>query len=210
LKRKTEGSSFVSVAGVLRELACDPVGLLVRRWNWKSALLSSLFRAAIFFAANLAAGWRAAVAAMSVEFLYRGISAGLFGALTQAFRQAQPVWLAASTAMVLLPLASHSLEFTIHLMRGTPKLITSIVSSVIFTALSTLFNLYAMRRNVWIVGSEARSLAADFRALPRILGGFLAVAPLALREFWKQQTQSENHSKPGVRTITHTVPRPSQ
>ncbi len=100
LNHQTESISSVSVADVLRALAGDPAGLLVRRWNWKSALLSSLFRAAIFFAANWTAGWRAAVAAMSVEFLYRGISAGIFGALTQAFREAQLVWLAACTAMV--------------------------------------------------------------------------------------------------------------
>jgi hypothetical protein len=180
LSDQTESIQSVSVSAVLRELARNPVGLLIRRWNWKSALLSSLFRAAIFFGANLAAGWRAAVAAMSVELLYRGISAGLFGALTQAFREAQPVWLACTTAMVLLPLVSHSLEFTIHLMRGTPKLITSIVSSVIFTALSTLFNLYAMRRNILTVGGDSRSLISDFRAMPRILAGFLTLAPLAL------------------------------
>lgn len=163
---------------VFRELIRDPVGLLVRRWN--SALLSSLFRAAIFFFANLAAGWRAATAAMSVEFLYRGISAGFFGALTQTFRQSQPAWLAAVAALVLLPLASHSLEFAVHLARGTPKLTTSIISSVIFTVVSTLFNLYTMRRRVLMVGSESRSFVADFHALPRIIGGFLAVAPLAL------------------------------
>jgi len=168
------------VTGVLGELLRDPIGLLVRRWNWKAALLSSLFRAAIFFAANLAAGWRAALAAMSVEFLYRGICAGAFGALTQAFRDAQPVWLATGTAMVLLPIASHSLEFTIHFLRGTPRLITSLVSSVIFTALSTLFNLYAMRRNILLVGSGSGSLAADFRALPRVLAGFLAIVPLSM------------------------------
>ena len=137
-----------------------------------------MFRAGIFFSANLAAGWRAAVAAMFAELLYRGVSAGFFGALTQAFRQAQPAWLATATAMVLLPLASHSLEFAIHLLRGTPKLITSIVSSVIFTMLSTLFNLHAMRRGVLIAGPDAQSLAADFRALPRVLVGFLGVAPL--------------------------------
>jgi hypothetical protein len=156
------------------------MGVFIRRWNWKSALLSSVFRAAIFFGANLAAGWRVAVAAMSVELIYRGISAGFFGALTQAFRDAQPASLATAATLIILPLASHSLEFTIHLARGTPKLITSIVSSVIFTIVSTLFNLYAMRRGVLIVGSEGRSLANDFRALPRIIGGFLAVAPLAL------------------------------
>lgn len=164
--------------------------MLVRRWNWKAALLSSFFRAAIFFAANLAAGWRAALAAMSVELLYRGICAGVFGALTQAFRNAQPAWLAACTAMVLLPLASHSIEFAIHLWRGTPRLVTSIVSSVIFTALSTLFNLYAMRRNVLVTGSGSESLAADFRALPRVLGGFLAVVPLSLWRVVRRAAQA--------------------
>jgi len=165
---------------VLRELVRDPAGLLLRRWNWKSALLSSLFRAAIFFFANLRAGWRAAVAALAAELLYRGVTAGFFGALTQAFRKAQPAWLAATTAMVLLPLASHLLELTVHLARGTPKLMASMISSVIFTILSTLFHLYAMRRGVLIVGSEGRSMADDFRAMPRIVGGFLAAGPLAL------------------------------
>ena len=165
---------------MLRELVRNPAGLLLRRWNWKAGLLSSLFRAAIFFFANLAAGWRAAVGAMSIELLYRGVSAGFFGALTQAFRQAQPAWLAATAAMILLPLASHSLEFMIHWKRGTPRLVTSIVCSVIFTMLSTLFNLYAMRRGVLVVGAEGRSFADDVRALPRIVGGFVACGPLAL------------------------------
>jgi hypothetical protein len=181
LKAKTESPSFVSVAGVLSVLMRDPLRLLVRRWNWKSALLSSLFRAAIFFFANLAAGWRAAVAAMAVELLYRGISAGFFGALTQALREAQPVRLATAAAAILLPLLSHSIEFAIHLARGTPKLITSIVSSVVFTILSTLFNLYAMRRGVLISGREGSSLAADFRALPGVMFGFLTAAPRSLR-----------------------------
>ena len=168
---------------MLAGLARDPAGLLLRRWNWKSALLSSLFRAAIFFFVNLRAGWRAAVAAMVTELLYRGLVAGFFGALTQAFRRAQPAWLAATAVMILLPLASHALELAVHLARGTPKLLSSIVASVLFTILSTLFHLYAMRRGVLIVGSEARSMAADFRAMPRIVAGFLAVGPLAI---WKR------------------------
>jgi ABC-type amino acid transport system permease subunit len=182
---ETDSREFVSVMEVLRQLVRNPAGLLIRRWNWKSALLSSLFRAAIFFVANWAAGWRAAFAAMSVELLYRGISAGFFGALTQAFRRAQPTGLAAVATLILVPLVSHSLEFTVHLARGTPKLIASMISSVVFTVLSTLFHLYAMRRGVLIVGSEGRSFAADFRAIPRIVGGFLAVAPIALRRLSK-------------------------
>ncbi len=118
---------------------------------------------------------------------------GNLRALTQAFREAQPVWLAACTAMVLLPLCSHSIEFAIHFFRGTPKLAASIVSSVIFTALSTLFNLYAMRRNILIVGSGAGTLASDFRAVPRVLGGFLAVLPLAVWRLIRKPPQQSAH-----------------
>jgi hypothetical protein len=34
----------------------------------------------------------AAEGAMLAEFVYRGITAGFYGALTQAFRKAAPVW----------------------------------------------------------------------------------------------------------------------
>jgi hypothetical protein len=36
-----------------------PGELLLRQWNWKSALFSSVIRALIFLFANLTAGWRA-------------------------------------------------------------------------------------------------------------------------------------------------------
>jgi hypothetical protein len=45
-----------SVGAVLIRLMRHPVEHLIRRWNWKSALLSSLLRAAIFFCTNLVAG----------------------------------------------------------------------------------------------------------------------------------------------------------
>ena len=169
-----------TVGEVLAELARHPVQHLVRRWNWKSALTSAVIRGGIFFAANLSAGLRAAAGAMFVEFLFRTATTGFYGAMTQAFRRAEPAWLAAATAMVLLPVVSHSLEFLIHWARGTPNLARSIAASVIFTAISTLFNLYAMRRGVLIVGEERKTFWQDMRAMPRIVGSFLAFGPLLL------------------------------
>lgn len=169
-----------TVGDALRDLARHPVEHLIRRWNWKSALTSAILRGAIFFAANLSAGMRAAAGAMMAEFLFRTATTGFYGAITQAFRRAEPAWLAAVTAMVLLPLASHSLEFVIHWLRGTPNLARSIAASVVFTVLSTLFNLYAMRRGVLIVGEERKSFWEDMRAMPRIIASFLAVGPLLL------------------------------
>lgn len=178
----------MSVLDVLGELCKHPRELLVKQWNWKSGILSSVFRGFIFFCANLTAGWHAATAAMLVEFVYRGVTSGFYGAITQAFRRAEPPWLAGVVASLLLPLISHSLEFGVHVLRGTPKLRTSLISSVCFTALSTTFNLYAMRRGALLVCSGAGSLIADLRIMPRLVTGFLAAGPLTVHR-WLQASR---------------------
>ena len=45
---------------------------------------------------------------------------------------------------------------------------------VLFTIISTLFNLFAMRRGVLIVGEGRGSLLSDLRQLPRLIVLFLA------------------------------------
>lgn len=169
----------MTVADVFGELLRNPVELLARRWNWKASLLSSFMRAAIFFAVNLRAGWEAASSAMMMQFVFRAVTSGYYAALTQAFRKAEPGWAAALTVTLVLPGLTHSLEFLAHWLQGTPRLLDSLAASISFTMLSTLFNWYAMRRGVLVVGEQgAYSLAGDFRRMPRVILGFLA-APFA-------------------------------
>jgi hypothetical protein len=170
----------MSVFECFRRLWTEPGEMLLRRWNWKSAIFSSLIRAQIFFLTNLAAGWRAATGAMLAEFLYRGITAGFYGALTQAFREAEPEWAAGIAVSLLLPISSHALELTVHSLRHTPKLYTSIITSVCFTIFSTLFNQYAMRRGALVVGQGAGSVASDLKRIPALIAGFVACGPVAL------------------------------
>jgi hypothetical protein len=150
---------------------------LVYKWNWKSALLSSLLRASLFFATNLTAGLPAAFAAMRTELVFRGVTSGFYGALTQNFCEAEPPWAAAITVMILLPIANHSLELLVHWLRGTHNLASSIGASLILTAFSTLFNLFVMRRGALIVGDGRRSLAADLMHMPRLIGAFCLLLP---------------------------------
>ena len=172
-------------------LITHPRQLLVWRWNWKSAIFSSTIRAGIFFATNLTAGWRAATGAMLAEFAYRAITAGFYGAMTQAFREAEPEWAAAVTVMLLMPAVSHTIELAVHLLRGTPNLLTSLTASVIFTMVSTQFNLYAMRRGVLIVGDGAHSTTNDLRQIPALIGGFVTLWFMAaLRQFRKLQSRN--------------------
>jgi hypothetical protein len=167
----------LTVRQALFLLLRDPVKYLLHRWNWKSALLSSLLRAALFFGINLAAGLPAAIAAMKTELVFRAITSGFYGALTEAFREAEPPWAAALTVMVLLPIANHTVEFFVHWMRGTQKLLSSILASMILTAFSTLFNFYVMRRGALIVGSGRHSLGKDLLRLPKLALDFITLVP---------------------------------
>lgn len=143
-------------------------------WNYKSAILSALMRAGVFFGANLSAGAEAAVAAMTVEFVFRFATAGFYGALTQWFRRVEPAMAGTIAAMIVLPALGHSLEFVVHYLNGTPNLTASIGASVVVTSVSTAFNLFAMRRGALIVGAEARSLVSDLAAMPGLVVAFVA------------------------------------
>lgn len=160
-----------------------PVETLLRRWNWKAAILSACVRGAIFFAANLGAGLRAAAGAMLVESALYAAIAGFYGAIVQSFRRAQPAWLATMTVMALLPAVNHSLEFTLHSLAGTAKIGTGIAVSILFSMISAAFNLFAMRRGALIVGVDRQSLLADIRQMPRIIFDFATALP---RLLWRK------------------------
>jgi hypothetical protein len=76
--------------------------------------------------------------------------------MTQAFRRVEPARAGTLAAMILLPLVAHSLELLVHWWRGTAILDVSIAVSVVFTAVSSTFNLFAMRPGVLIIGQERR------------------------------------------------------
>jgi hypothetical protein len=173
---RTGPSVFDCAADVWR----DPQGILVARWNWKSAIFSSLMRGGIFFTATASAGLSAALGAMYTELAYRSITAGFYGALTQNFRRAEPRWQASIAAGLGIPVFSHAIEFAIHSLRGTPNLRANILASICFTAVSTLFNLHAMREGILVVGENAGSVSDDIRALPRAIFTFF-ISPFRRR-----------------------------
>jgi hypothetical protein len=160
---------------VIRRFAAEPGELLIRRWNWKSALLSSLIRGGIFFFTNLKAGFAAAAGAMMAEFALRTVTSGFCGSLTQAFRRVEPAWHGTIAVLLLLPVANHGLEFLLHWWRGTPALALSIGVSVGFTCFSTSFNYFAMRRGLLTVGHGSRTLLEDLAQIPRVVVAFVVL-----------------------------------
>jgi hypothetical protein len=162
-----------SVADVFAALARHPIDRLVRGWNWKSALLSSLLRGVILFFANLTAGWRPASAAFLVELVFRAAISGVYGALTEAFAAAQPAWAAFLAAMVVMPITSQLLQLAVHYANGTPELARSVWISTAVTLVSTAFNVFAMRRGTLLVGEGRSTIADDLRRLPRLIHDFV-------------------------------------
>ncbi len=162
------------VIDVFRYLVRHPVEMLVWRWNWKAAFMSGLIRSLIYFFTHLKAGWRAALGAMSVEFLFRLVVSGSSGSLVQSFRNASPAWLATLCVMIMLPAFSHMIEFTLHTLNGDVNKRKAIIISVSFSIVSAFFNLFAMRRGALLVKDErAESLGQDLIKMPKLVGEFM-------------------------------------
>ncbi len=165
------------VSQVWRSFFERPYECFILGWHWKGALFSALVRCAIFLTVNLSSGWKAAWGAALTEFAYRIVASGFYASMTQSFRKAEPAWVAYLTAMVFLPIFQHSIEFFIHWLRGTPKLMESMAASILFTMFSTLYNLYSMRQGTMVVGPGSQSLWRDILSFPRVFFGFLTSGP---------------------------------
>jgi len=187
-----------SVGDVLAGFLRRPGETLVARWNWKSAFLSALCRGAIFFAANLGAGVLPASRALIVEFVFRSVSSGFFGTMTQTLSTAQPRLSASIAALILLPLAAHSCEALVHWLNGTPRLGASIAGSMAFTVVSTLFHLFAMRRGAFIIGEGRSSLLQDLARTPTLIGQFILECVGVLRR--RLERAFRTFRKPGSGT----------
>ena len=168
-----------TLGGAVATVARNPLRWLVRHWNWKTAILSAILRASIFFSVNLTASWGSGVSAALTELAYRAPMVGTLASISQAFRKVQPAWKASIAMMVVLPALGHGIEFTVHSLRGTAKLYESVAASVAFSMFSCVVSYWLHRRDVLIVGHGARPFLVDLVQLPGELFDLLLRRPLA-------------------------------
>jgi hypothetical protein len=152
-------------------------GYAAALWNWKSALLSVILRVPVFAIAALQQGAEAIAAATITECFVCAFNAGFYAAAVQAIRNRKPVWLTALVIAVALPALGQVVEYEVHTWRGTPHRGMAVVISTILSALSSLFNWYAMRRGALLVGYEGDGFGNDLRRFPGLLAGFLLAGP---------------------------------
>ena len=160
-----------TVAAVSRAILHRPDLYLLARWNWKSALLSAIVRSALFFGVTLRAGHSAALSASATEFALALTLAGFVGALAQAYRRAQPRWLAFLMAASMPPAVWHAFEFAAHLLNGTPRIFYGVGISMVYSALTSALTLSLMRSGIWLAGDERTSLREDIGKILAILRG---------------------------------------
>lgn len=152
---------------VFKYIFSHPVEIIFWRWNWKAAVLSGIMRGSIYFFTHISLGLRAALGAMSVEFLFRVLNSGASASVSQSFRKATPTWLATCCIMLLMPMYSHVIEYSIHTLNGDQNKNKSILVSITFSALSAVFNLFAMRRGTLLVNDEEqKTFWQDLKRLP--------------------------------------------
>lgn len=191
----------IPLAEVLRSLGTHPLQVLTR-WNWKSAFLGAILRASFYFTVYQAAreNMKAALAAAAVELSFRFFTSGVSGALVQSFRRATPAWLATLIVTISLPVFSHSVEYATHYVQEVyfagvlPASENNarqyaFALSVLFSAFSAMFNLFAMRHGVLLVGAgkETKSLWSDFRKIPALVFEFVTYLPLLIIRFIGEQ-----------------------
>jgi hypothetical protein len=162
----------VRMHDVLRDFLLHPVRF-IRLWNWKSALLSMVLRGPIFVIASVRRGWEAAGSALLVESIFCVLTAGFYGTVVQALRDAQPAWLTGLLITLVVPALFQVLEYIMQRAQGTPHLRAAEIASAIASALSALFNWYAMRQGALLVGSEAKTLGGDVKRFPVLLCRFI-------------------------------------
>ncbi|MGB7202235.1 MAG: hypothetical protein WBD16_08190 [Pyrinomonadaceae bacterium] len=188
----------ITVADVFRNLTHHPLQLLTR-WNWKAVLLAMIVRGSFYFTIYKASSESMLVTltAVMVELFFRFFTTGIAGALVQSFRKATPVWLANLIVSIMLPAFSHTVEFITHYAQeryffdvfaasqdGVARR-RAFAISVLFSVVSVLFNLYAMRKGALLVGAgeDTQSLKDDFKQMPRLVAEFTIALPVLISRF---------------------------
>jgi len=162
----------------LLQLFRNPFYYFVQHWNWKSALFAAMNRGTIFFLATMRRGRAEISIAVLVEIVFSCATAGIYAAFTQAMRFAQPGWLAALILALGIPSALCGVDYFAHVYTGMRDVRPAVTFATGLSVLSTLFNLFMMRRGTMVVGEESQPLWRDLLRVPVLFAQFVIAGPL--------------------------------
>ena len=189
--------SLHRVFDVFKYIVRHPIEMLVLRWNWKAAVLSALLRAPIFFITYVFKkdGLKLAIGDAIAQSIFRFIFGGVNGAIIQSFSKVEPAWHAVLTVPLVLAAFSHLIEYVVQTLYDNQTGVNgkgkAIAVSIIISAISAIFNLFAMRRGALLVKDESeQSIWRDLKRMP-----WLALEFISFPLIW---TWRKSRKKPAV------------
>jgi hypothetical protein len=158
------------------------VGKLVAQvhscWNWKCAVMSAVARSLVYVAAMARGNRQHELGVVLVEIAYVTLTAGIYAGMQQRALGLPRRWLGNAIIVVGVPGLAQALDWLVHRAVGATAPARATLAVCCFAAISALFHLHVMRNGAFLSG-YGRSLASDFRRMPRLIAGF-ALKPLAL------------------------------
>jgi hypothetical protein len=175
-----DGSPQATVAKALLQVLRNPFYYFIQHWNWKSALFAAINRGTIFFIATMKRGRMEISIAVLVEIIFSCATAGIYAAFTQAIRFAKPEWLGACVLALVIPGALYGVDYFLHVWTGMHHVRPAVSVATGLSVVSTLFNLFIMRRGAMVVGEGSQPLWRDLIRMPRLIGQFIGAGPVWL------------------------------
>ena len=175
-------SPRTSVGKALFQVLSSPFYYFIRRWTWKSALFGAFNRGTIFLIATMKRGRVEMSVAVLVEILFTCATAGIYAAFTQALRFAEPEWLGACVVALVIPGALYGADYFAHVWTGMHNVRPAVGFATGLSVVSTLFNLFIMRRGAMVVGEGSQPLWRDLIRIPGLIVQFVIAGP---RWLWR-------------------------
>lgn len=147
-------------------------------WNWKCALLSATARSLVYLSAMARTGRHDGVAVVLVEVGYVTLTAGIYAGLQQKALALRSRMTGNLIVVLAVPALAQLLDWTAHRLTGATAGARATLAVSLFATVSALFHLHVMRNGVFLTG-QGRSLADDFRRMPKLVLGFV-LKPIAL------------------------------
>jgi len=134
--------------------------------------MSATARSIVYLVAMARSGLPGGAAIALVEMGYVTLTAGLYAGLQQKALGLRSRLLGNLIVVAGVPGLAQALDWLTHRAVGAAAPARATIAVCVFAAISALFHLYVMRRGAFLTGREGRSLAEDFRRIPRLIAEF--------------------------------------
>ena len=135
--------------------------------------MSATVRSLVYLAAMFRSGPHGRLAIVAVEMAYVTLTAGIYAGMQQRALSMRSRWLGNFLVAVGVPGLAQFLDWLTHRAVGPAAPTRAIFAACVFTLVSALFHLHVMRRGVFLTGDAGRTLADDFRRIPRLVLDFV-------------------------------------